>query len=56
MYIVLMSMMMMLINIARDFNIEKRAVIKFFFPAQQGAEENSRHSDRNIILFPSWSD
>ena len=34
---------------ARDFNnIETRAVIKFFFPARQGAEENSRHSDRNI--------
>ena len=41
---------------ARDFNnIETRAVIKFFFPARQGAEGNSRHSDRNIILFPSWS-
>ena len=23
--------------------------------ARQGAEGNSRHSDRNIILFPSWS-
>ena len=32
---------------ARDFNnIETRAVIKFFF--LQGAEGNSRHSDRNI--------
>jgi len=32
----------------RDFNnIETRAVIKFF-PARQGAEGNSRHSDRNI--------
>jgi len=43
---------------ARDFsNIETRAVIKvFFFPARQGAEGNSRHSDRNISLFPSWSD
>ena len=42
---------------ARDFNnIETRAVIKiFFFPATQGAEGNSRHSDRNISLFPSWS-
>ena len=39
----------------RDFNdIETRAVIKFFFPARQGAEGNSRHSDRNISLFPSW--
>ena len=25
------------------------------FPARQGAEGNSRHSDRNIDLFPSWS-
>jgi len=25
------------------------------FPARQGAEGNSRHSDRNISLFPSWS-
>ena len=34
-------------------NIETRAVIEVFF-ARQGAEGNSRHSDRNIILFPSW--
>ena len=41
---------------ARDFNnIETRAVIKFFFSARQGAEGISRHSDRNISLFPSWS-
>jgi len=41
---------------ARDFNnTETRAVIKFFFPTRQGAEGNSRHSDRNISLFPSWS-
>ena len=35
---------------ARDFNnMEKRALIKFsFFPARQGAEGNSRHSDRNV--------
>ena len=34
---------------ARDFkNIETRAVIKFFPPAKQGAEGNSRHSDRNV--------
>jgi len=35
---------------ARDFNnIETRGVIQFFFsPARQVAEENSRHSDRNI--------
>ena len=34
---------------ARDFNnIETPAVIEFFFPARQGAEENSRHSARNI--------
>jgi len=26
-----------------------------FLPAMQGAEGNSHHSDRNIILFPSWS-
>ena len=33
----------------RDFNnIEKGAVIKFFFPARQGEEGNSRHSERNI--------
>ena len=39
---------------ARDFNkIEMRAVIKFILPARQGAKENSRHSDRNISLFPS---
>jgi len=31
-----------------DFNnIETRAV-KFFFPARQGAEQNSRHSERNV--------
>jgi hypothetical protein len=41
---------------ARDFNnIETRAVIKFFFPARQGAEGNSRHSYRNISFFVSWS-
>jgi len=39
---------------ARDFNnIQTRTVIKFFFPARQAAEGNSRHSDRNISLFPS---
>jgi len=26
----------------------------FFFPARQSTEGNSRHSDRNISLFPSW--
>jgi len=40
---------------ARDFNIETRAVIKFFFSARQGAEGNSRHSDRGISLFHPWS-
>ena len=25
------------------------------FPARQGAEGNSRHSDTNISSFPSWS-
>jgi len=40
---------------ARHFNnIETRALIKFFFPARQDTEGNSRHSDRNISLFPSW--
>ena len=39
---------------AQNFNkIETRALIKFFF-FLQGAEGNSRHSDRNISLFPSW--
>ena len=34
---------------ARDIiNIEKRSVIKFFFPARQGAEGISRHSERNV--------
>ena len=34
---------------AREFNnIETRAVIRIFFPARQGAEGNTRHSDRNI--------
>jgi len=33
----------------RDFNnIKPRTVIKFFSPARQGTEGNSRHSDRNI--------
>jgi len=41
---------------ARDLNkIETRAVMKFFFLERQGAEGNSRHSDRNVSLFPSWS-
>jgi len=41
---------------ARDFNnIETRAVIKSPPLARQGAEGNSRHSDRNISLFHSWS-
>jgi len=29
-------------------NMETRAVIKIFFPARQGAEGNSQHSERNI--------
>ena len=34
---------------ARDFNnIETLALTKFFIPARQGAEGNSRHSNRNI--------
>jgi len=40
---------------ARNINIKTRAVIKFFLPARRGAEGNSRHSERNISLFPSWS-
>ena len=47
---------------ARDFNnIETRAFIKFLFPARQGAEENTRHSERNIkehapsyAIFKNW--
>ena len=35
-------------------NIQTRAGIKFFPPARQDAEGNSRHSDRNISWFPSW--
>ena len=34
---------------ARDFNnIETRSLSSFFPPASQGAEGNSRHSERNI--------
>ena len=34
---------------ARDFNnMETRAVIKFLFPARQGAKGHSGHSQRNI--------
>ena len=41
---------------ARDFNnIETRPAIRFSFLSRQGAEGNSRHSDRNIGFFPSWS-
>ena len=42
---------------AHDFHkIETQAVIKFFFPARiKGREGNSRHSGRNITLFPFWS-
>jgi len=33
----------------RDFdNTETRSVINFSFPARQGAEGNSRHSNRNV--------
>jgi hypothetical protein len=41
----------------RDFNnIETRVVIKYFFPARQGTERNSRHSGRNTSLFPpGWA-
>jgi len=35
---------------ARDFNnMEKQAVMKVFFPARQGTEGNSQHSERNIM-------
>ena len=38
---------------AHDFNNrETRAVIKLFFPAKQGAEGKSRHSERNIRGMP----
>ena len=43
---------------ARDFNnIEMRAAIMFIIIifCLQGAEGNSRHSDRNISLLPSLS-
>jgi len=40
---------------ARDFNKSKRELSTFFFLAGQGADGNSRHSDRNISSFPSWS-
>jgi len=41
---------------ARDFNnIETRAVKFFFPPARQGTGGNSRHCDRNICFYPSWS-
>jgi hypothetical protein len=41
---------------AHDFNnIETQAVTKIFFPARQGAEGNSRHSERGTctIVFHS---
>ena len=28
---------------------------RFFFSPRQDAEGNSRHFDRNVTLFPSWS-
>jgi len=33
---------------ARDFNNMETRDVKFFLHARQGAEGNSRHSDRNI--------
>ena len=37
----------------RDFNnIKKRTAKKYFFSARQGAEGNSRHSDRNFFFLP----
>ena len=41
---------------ARDFNNMKRELSSSSSPpARQGVEGNSRHSDTNISLFPSWS-
>ena len=34
---------------ARDFNNIETQLSSFFFPARQGAEGNSRHSDRNTF-------
>jgi len=39
---------------ASDFNNIETQVVKFSFPARQGAVGNPRNSDRNISLFPSW--
>jgi len=36
--------------------ISRRELLPGIFPARQGAEGNSRHSDRKISLFTSWSD
>jgi len=33
----------------------RRKLSSGFFYAMQDAEGNTRHSDRNISLFPSWS-
>ena len=33
----------------------RRELSASLFSARQGTEGNSRHSDRNISLFPSWS-
>jgi len=33
----------------------RRELSESLFSARQGTEGNSRHSDRNISLFPSWS-
>ena len=38
---------------ARDYNSIETHVVINFFSAKQGAEGNSRHSDRNISFFPS---
>jgi hypothetical protein len=36
--------------------METRPVIKLFsFPTRQGAEGNSRHSDRKACLLPGWA-
>ena len=44
-----------LVRDAREQHRDASCVQVFFVSARQGAEGNSRHSDRNISLFPSWS-
>ena len=37
-----------LVTDAERQHVRRRALSSFFFPARQGAEGDSRHSDRNI--------